>query len=271
MLTVPILVYVLRMSSQEAIATSLWVVGLTSVAGLIQHARLKNVRWRSGGLFGSAAMLGAYGGGRLGQFLPPILLLALFATMMVGASTAMFLRGQRPLRSYDAQGCSRSALLSLGVLIGSFTGLVGAGGGFLIVPALSLMAGLGIRAAVGTSLLVMVMNASAGFVGYASHTAVDFNLALMVSGCAMGGSFVGVTVAKGLSPGRLHHAFAWLVLSMAGGMLGEIGAEALAARLQMSVLWAGLCITCTVVVGGRSIVALLAKRRQASGQEGLGG
>src|SRR5690242_11471736 len=93
-LTLPMLVYALRAEPKAAIATSLFVVGATSVVGTLVHARARNVRWKTGGLFGAAAMAGAFGGGRLARFVPGALLLVLFGAVMVATAIAM-LRGRR--------------------------------------------------------------------------------------------------------------------------------------------------------------------------------
>lgn len=88
-LTVPILVYLARMGTKEAIATSLFVVGVTSAAGVVSHARAGRVRWRTGLLFGLAGMAGAYAGGRLAEFIPGTVLLIGFALMMIATAAAM--------------------------------------------------------------------------------------------------------------------------------------------------------------------------------------
>ena len=133
----------------------------------IPHARAGRVRWRTGLLFGAAGMAGAYGGGRLAAFVPPAVLLAGFAVMMLATATAM-LRGR-----HDGPGRQRRELpvarvLLDGVVVGLVTGLVGAGGGFLVVPALALLGGLPMPVAVGTSLVVIAMKSFAGLAGYLS-------------------------------------------------------------------------------------------------------
>ena len=92
-LTVPILVYLAGQGSKEAIATSLFVVGVTSLIGLIPHARAHRVRWRTGLIFGAVSMVGAYGGGRVAEYIPGTVLLIAFALMMLATAVAMLRKG----------------------------------------------------------------------------------------------------------------------------------------------------------------------------------
>jgi len=213
-LTVPLLVYVFGLDPKTAIASSLLVVGLASMSGAAHHWRAGNVDVRTGLLFGAAGMTGAYAGGRIGAFLDGTLLLLLFACMMLLTAVAMW-QGRR-VRSPGA-GSKRATgrLVLQGLAVGSFTGLVGAGGGFLIVPALTLWAGLSMRAAVGTSLFVIVLNTMAGFAGYLSHVQVDFALIGAVTGMAIAGSFVGSWLTNQVNPASLRRGFAVFVLTMA--------------------------------------------------------
>jgi uncharacterized membrane protein YfcA len=106
-------------------------------------------------------------------------------------------------------------LVVQGLAVGAFTGLIGAGGGFLIVPALALWAGLPMARAVGTSLVVIVMNCASGFAGYASHVTVPWLLVALVTVAAIAGSFLGAAFARRLNPAALRRAFAGFVLAMA--------------------------------------------------------
>lgn len=138
-LTVPLLTYVAGMEPKEAIAASLFVVGTTSVLSTFAHARRGNVQWRTGLIFGGASMVGAFLGGLLGGFIPGVVLMIAFAVMMIATAAAM-MRG----RKKQGGGVSQKPLplakvLIEGLVVGLVTGLVGAGGGFLVVPALSLI------------------------------------------------------------------------------------------------------------------------------------
>ncbi|MCZ7430936.1 sulfite exporter TauE/SafE family protein [Streptomyces sp. WMMC1477] len=213
-LTVPLLVYVAGMDAKEAIATSLFVVGVTSAVGLVNHARGGRVRWRTGVLFGAAGMAGAYTGGLIGGHIPDAVLLIAFAVMMIVTAAAM-LRGRRdvdPHRAHRQLPVGR--VLLDGAAVGLATGLVGAGGGFLVVPALALLGGLPIPVAIGTSLLVIAMKSAAGFAGYLSSVPIDWTLALAVTAFAVAGSLAGARLAGRVPAHVLSRLFAWFVLAM---------------------------------------------------------
>lgn len=168
-LTVPILIYLAGMETKEAIATSLFVVGVTSAAGVVSHARAGRVRWRTGLLFGLAGMTGAYAGGRLAEFVPGTVLLLAFALMMIATAVAM-IRGRRRQPTKVHHELPVVHVLLEGIAVG----LVGAGGGFLVVPALALLGGLPMTVAVGTSLLVIAMKSFAGLAGYLAGVHIDW-------------------------------------------------------------------------------------------------
>ncbi|MGB3830112.1 MAG: sulfite exporter TauE/SafE family protein, partial [Ornithinimicrobium sp.] len=178
-LTVPLLVYVAGMETKEAIATSLLVVGVTSAVGAISHARAGRVQWRTGLVFGAAGMAGAYTGGRVAEFIPGQWLLIGFAVMMVATALAM-LRGRREVDPADAPTHLPTARVIIdGLVVGLVTGLVGAGGGFLVVPALALLGGLPMPVAIGTSLVVIAMKSMAGLAGYLASVTIDWPMAAM--------------------------------------------------------------------------------------------
>jgi len=160
-------------------------------------------------------MVGAYLGGRASALLDGGLLLLLFASMMLLTSTAMW-RGRRAPAEKRVEDMHSPRKLALqGLAVGAFTGLVGAGGGFLIVPALVLWAGLPMPAAVGTSLLIIVLKSASGFLGYLSHVEVDYGLVAAVSTAAVAGSFLGSRLTALVAPDSLRRAFAGFVMAMA--------------------------------------------------------
>jgi uncharacterized membrane protein YfcA len=229
-LTLPILRYVLHMEAHPAIAVSLLVVGTTSLAALVPHARRGRVRWRTGAVFGAASMVGAFAAGRVAHLVPAAVLLVLFGTMMLATAVAMMLAGRRPAGARSAAAQSQPAapfelpvakVIAEGVAVGAVTGLVGAGGGFLVVPALLLLGRLPMDVAVGTSLLVIAMKSFAGFAGYVGHTEVDLQLAALVTSAAVVGSFAGGALVGHISPAHLRKAFAWFVVVMAFVVLGQ--------------------------------------------------
>lgn len=217
-LTVPILVYAVGVEPKEAIATSLLVVGVTSLVAMLQHARAGNVDLRTGLLFGGAGMVGAYGGGLLAGLFSATALLLIFAAIMVATAVAM-LRGRKEPEGRAAGGLPVARVLLDGLVVGLVTGLVGAGGGFLVVPALALLGGLPMHRAVGTSLLVITLKSFAGLAGHVTHVDVDLSLAAVVTGAAVAGSFVGAALAPRVPAHRLRRGFAWFVLAMAAYLI----------------------------------------------------
>lgn len=221
-LTVPILSYVLGMPPREAIAASLFIVGVTSAVSALGHARAGRVRWRLGLIFGAAGMVGAFAGGLLGGFIPGAVLMVLFAGMMIATAIAM-IRGRKQRENGTEPGAREGLPLTRimldGFLVGLATGLVGAGGGFLIVPALNLLGGLPMAVAVGTSLLVIVMKSFAGLGGYLFSVQLDWVPVLAFTAFAVAGSFIGVRLA-GMVPERaLRRGFGIFVLAMGAFVL----------------------------------------------------
>jgi uncharacterized protein len=214
-LALPILLYVLRLETRSAIATSLIVVGATSLSAVLAHARAGHVRYSIGATFGAASMAGAFAGGHLARFVPSALLLSGFALMMGLTGIAML----RPPRFHDERTttapASAAGIALVGFLVGSLTGLVGAGGGFLVVPALAVLFAIPMPQAIGTSLLVIAMNALAGFIGQIGHTQIDGKVAALVTLAAVVGGVAGASLSKHVAPRSLRRAFGALVLAMA--------------------------------------------------------
>ncbi|WP_022948834.1 sulfite exporter TauE/SafE family protein [Methylohalobius crimeensis] len=219
-LTVPILVYALHVPAKEAIATSLLVVGITSLVAMVQHAWKGSVSWRVGVIFGAAGMVGAFLGGWVARYIPSVLLLVGFALIMFATAWAMLRNGQNSRKPKREEGecldcMAWGEIILHGLVVGAVTGLVGAGGGFLVVPALTLLGGLPMHLAIGTSLLVIFLKSMAGFIGYLSHVSVDYTLAGVVTGSAVVGSFLGSWLAHRIAAKHLRKTFAWFVIGMA--------------------------------------------------------
>lgn len=256
-LTVPLLVYAFALPPKQAIASSLLVVAAASTAAAIQHARAGNVRPRIALIFGAAGMTGAYGGARAAALVDGGVLLLLFAAIMALTASAMW-RGRRvPNEDDEPHAEERGKLILQGLTVGLITGLVGAGGGFLIVPALALWAGLPMPAAIGTSLVVIVMNCLAGFTGYAAHVEIQLGLVASVAACAILGSFAGSRLTTFVQPASLRRAFAGFVLVMAAAILvreGQLllatGAEALPRSLPQ--LLFAIAMLAVGVMAGRA-------------------
>lgn len=177
-LTVPVFVYVAGIDAKLAIAASLPVVGLTSLVGAAGHWRAGNVNLRVAAMFGVIAMAAAYIGARLSVLVTGAVQMALLAVVMIGAAASMLRSRPAPRCGDTASGDVGVASLPLRVLVpaaagvGVLTGLVGVGGGFLVVPALVVLAGLPMKQSVGTSLVVITMNSAAGFIGHHGGAAI---------------------------------------------------------------------------------------------------
>jgi uncharacterized protein len=214
-LTVPVLVYLADSTPKSAIVTSLVVVCITSAITVLSYALRKMVCWKTGITFGLAGMLGAYSGGRLAAFIPDPILLVLFAIVMLLASIAMLRNTTRSSQPAGEQ-CREdfcpltipvAAILFDGVLVGLVTGLIGVGGGFLLVPALTLLAGLPIQAAIGTSLFIIVLQSLAALAGHADHMNLDLQLTGLFTLCAIVGSFIGSSIGKRIPSRHLKPGF----------------------------------------------------------------
>lgn len=220
-LAVPLLVYVAGLPAKEAIATSLLVVGVTSAVAVLPHARAGRVRWRTGLIFGLAGMAGAYAGGRLAEFIPAGILLTAFALMMLATAAAM-IRGRRDTENKPVpHQLPALRIIAEGVVVGLVTGLVGAGGGFLVVPALALLGGLPMPVAVGTSLVVIAMKSAAGLAGYLSSVSIHWGLAIAVAAAAVAGSLVGGRLAGRIPEAVLRKSFGWFVVAMGTFVLAQ--------------------------------------------------
>jgi hypothetical protein len=218
-LTVPILSYVGGMSAKAAIASSLFVVGVTSVAGAIAHARAGRVRWRTGMIFGAAGMAGAYAGGHVAAFIPGRALMIMFGLMMAITAIAM-LRKPREVEPRTGDIPVAKVILE-GIVVGVVTGLVGAGGGFLVVPALVLLGGLSMPAAVGTSLVVIAMKSFAGLAGHLQHVSIDWRITLAVTAAAVIGSVIGGNFVGRIPPAKLRRGFGVFIIAMAALVLAK--------------------------------------------------
>ena len=226
-LAVPILKYALGFGAKEAIASSLAVVGATSLFGAASHWREGRVRWRTGLVFGLVAMAGAYLGAEyLAPFLSGATQLALFGVVMLVAAFFMFRESES---ARDAPGAEKGSLVSayllllfaLGGAVGILTGLVGVGGGFLIVPALVLLAKVPMKEAVGTSLLVIAMNSFAGFAGYLGEVSFQWGPMALFAALAVAGSFAGTYLVRFVPQGALKRSFAVFLIIMAVFILYE--------------------------------------------------
>ena len=220
-LTVPLLTYVAGMDPKEAIAASLFVVGTTSVVSTFAHARKGNVQWRTGLIFGAASMAGAFLGGLAGGFIPGVVLMIAFALMMIATAGAMLRGRKKASGTGEKKSLPLGKIILEGLVVGLVTGLVGAGGGFLVVPALALLGGLAMPVAVGTSLLVISMKSFAGLAGYLTSVSLDWPLVLSVTAAALVGALIGARLTSVVPEQALRKGFGVFVLVMGVFVLSQ--------------------------------------------------
>ena len=216
-LAVPVLVYVLGEPVKSATSESLLIVCASALVGALDHGRAGRVRWRTALEFALAGGVGAIAGATLNRLVDPHAILLGFAGLLVAAAVAMTRRGAAsaaPDRAGDRSRRLRALPLGLGT--GVLTGFFGVGGGFLIVPALVLVLGLPIDAAVGTSLLVITLTSSVALAAHASTGDLNWLLEAALAATAVVGTLAGRRVAGRLAPVRIAHLFAGLLLVVAG-------------------------------------------------------
>ena len=229
-LTVPILVYILAIEPLMATLYSLFIVGTTSLVGGIQNALQRKVDFKTVFIFGIPSIASVYFTRAFllpivpdklftiagFEFTKPIALMVLFAIVMIAASIAMI----KPCVNCNdnetkAIQFNYPMILLNGIFVGILTGLVGAGGGFLIIPSLVFFAKMPIKAAVGTSLFIISMNALLGFAGsFQQATNIDWLLLLSFSALSVIGIFIGIFLSKRMDGSKLKSIFGWFVLLM---------------------------------------------------------
>jgi uncharacterized protein len=248
-LAVPVLVYLLGQSPHQATTISLLVVGIAASAGTVTHARADRVRLREGAIFGVLGMAGSYLGSRASAAFPANALLAGFGILMVAVAAAMIVRRKpRPHAPDEDQGVGheppeprrtlaptaargwalhggRHPLLvaTAATAVGLITGFFGVGGGFVVVPALVLILGFDMPAAVGTSLVIIAINSGTALATRAAHggLGVDWPVIIGFTVAAVAGALGGGRLAGRASPQRLNAAFTVLIVAVAGYTLAR--------------------------------------------------
>jgi len=208
-LTVPVLHYLLGQPEQVAIGGSLLVVGLIAAVASVPYAMARQVDWRKALWFGAPGMLGAWLGASLARWVPGVVQLALFAAVMLAAAGRML--QSAPLATGNREPHSL-AVVAAGTAVGALSGLVGVGGGFLIVPALVLLAGVTMSSAIGTSLVVIAMNSFTGFSKYlhvleSKGLALDWQALLVIAAIGIAGSLAGNRLGRRLPQSTLRRVF----------------------------------------------------------------
>lgn len=212
-LTVPILVYVLKMDPKVSIALSLAIVGTTSLVGVFNHFRANNINLKVAALFAPFAMVGTFFGAKISKFMSGEVQLILFAIIMLLASVLM-IKGRKEAEGEENKAIKIPLLAIQAIVVGVVTGLVGVGGGFLIVPALVLLTGLSMKKAVGTSLFIIALNSFSGFAGYLGIVAVDWAFLAKFSGFSIVGILVGSQLVQYISQKALKKAFGIFLIFM---------------------------------------------------------
>jgi uncharacterized protein len=219
-LLVPILVYVLHLPVKVSLGMSLLILALTGGIATLAHARSHNVRWGTGLRWAAAGLIGAYVGGRTAELIPATVLITLFAVVVVAASLAMIVR-RRPPEHGASRRVSIAKVLVVGLVLGFFTGMIGVGGGFLLVPALVLVCSMDVKHAIGTSLLIIAINSVSGFAGFAAHETFPLGLTATIAGFNALGSILGERLGKPLPSHRLRPAFGVFLLIVGTAMVVE--------------------------------------------------
>jgi uncharacterized membrane protein YfcA len=225
-LTIPILVYLFHLDAVTATAYSLFIVGSTSLIGVVPKQRKGLVNLRTGFIFGTPSLIAIYVTRRwIVPAIPDIMitfqsfvltkrifLLGLFAVLMIVTSFSMI--GGRKELSAENKGINIPMVFIQGILIGLLTGLVGAGGGFLIIPALVLLTGLPMKIATGTSLFIIGFNSLFGFMGDIINLSIDWDFLFLITGLAVAGIFIGNWLTVKIQGRHLRKSFGWLTLAM---------------------------------------------------------
>ena len=228
-LTVPVLVYLFSVDAVLATAYSLFIVGTTSVVGSFSYFKKGLVNIKTAVVFGIPSIAAVF---LTRAFIVPaipqeifsignftvtksILLMLLFAVLMIFASYSM-IKKDKPVteETPQKQKFNYPLILVEGTVVGILTGLVGAGGGFLIIPALVVLSKLPMKEAVGTSLVIIAAKSLIGFFGESSETAIDYIFLAKVTAFAIVGIFIGMALSKRINGAKLKPAFGWFVLVM---------------------------------------------------------
>lgn len=229
-LTVPVLVYLFHVDAVTATAYSLFIVGLTSAFGSGDYFRKGLVDTRTAIIFGIPSIIAVFATRAwlvpalpsefftIGSFVmtKSIFLLLLFAVLMVAASYSMIKKSKNGAAETESQvrTFNYPLILAEGAVVGVLTGLVGAGGGFLIIPALVVLSKLPMKQAVGTSLVIIAAKSLIGFFGEGGETLIDWKFLFIVSAFAISGIFIGTALSKRIDGAKLKPAFGWFVLVM---------------------------------------------------------
>ncbi|MFV8365935.1 sulfite exporter TauE/SafE family protein [Flavobacterium sp. XS1P27] len=228
-LTVPVLVYLFAIEPVIATAYSLFIVGLTSAVGTVGYFKKELVNIKTAIVFGIPSIIAVFTTRALivpaipkevfsiGEFIVTknLLMMLLFAVIMIAASYSMIKKDKKIIEEKsEEQKFNYPLILIEGAIVGVITGLVGAGGGFLIIPALVVLSKLPMKEAVGTSLVIIAAKSLIGFFGEGGENGINWQFLLTISAFAIVGIFIGTALSKKIDGNKLKPAFGWFVLVM---------------------------------------------------------
>lgn len=225
-LSIPILVYLFQINPKLATTYSLFIVGFTAAIGAVRHYNMGNIKLKSAVLFAIPSVVTLLFVRKIILPILPetittisgfvltkdILIMALFAVLMIAASYSMIKKSTTETAN---KSTNATKIIIIGALLGIVTGFLGAGGGFLIIPALLFFTDINMKQAVGTSLLIIAFNSLLGFCGdVVNGIAINYTFLITISGFAAVGIFIGTLLSKKIDGAKLKPAFGWFVLVM---------------------------------------------------------
>lgn len=226
-LTVPIITYVFGVSATLATTYSLFIVGAAALAGSVSYYKHQQIEIKTALLFGLPTIVGIYLS--RGVLIPQLpnelintsyftltkntLIMVVFATLMLASSLKMILTKTPTANKLESPPSILNIILS-GLAVGAITGFVGAGGGFIIVPALVTFFKLSIKRAIGTSLAIITLNSFFGFLIAMGFQEINWPFLLLFSALAIVGIFIGARLSTYINGNQLKPAFGWFVLFM---------------------------------------------------------
>ena len=237
-LTVPVLVYLFGIGAEMSTAYSLFIVGSTALVGGVRNAFLGNVNYKTAVVFTIPAFIAVYATRaylvpaipneiiNLGKYVltKDIAIMVFFALVMLAASVSMIRNKSKAEEEENTlPQLNLPAIILEGTVVGVLTGIVGAGGGFLIIPALVLFAKLPMKKAVGTSLFIIAAKSLIGFIGDVQRYGdqLDWTRLLTVTAIAVFGIFIGIYLNTFIDGKKLKKGFGWFVLLMAVYIIGK--------------------------------------------------
>lgn len=227
-LTVPVLVYLMGIAPTQATAYSLFIVGYTSLIGSYNFYKKQLLEIKTALIFGAPSIVAVF---LTRKFLVPaipdylfsvgsievsrdLFLMLLFAILMLAASFSMIKKSPEKESNKPKNTFNFPLIFLEGAVVGVLTGLVGAGGGFLIIPALVLLTGMEMKKAVGTSLFIIAVKSIIGFLGDLGHFEIDWFMLLLFTSISVAGIFIGSYISNGIDGKKLKTSFGWFVLIM---------------------------------------------------------